>query len=110
MRTVPPLAASRLAPGDRLEVDAAAHELGVEHVDDLLADEVARRVQRERLLGLAELDRRARVLEVVALHELLGRLLVGVVDLLQVDLGDDVEAVVLGHGSSCVCVNGERSV
>jgi hypothetical protein len=80
---------------ERLQADLALDQLGLEHVErrhDALfgvradGDAVAR-----------PLHRRAGVLEVVALRDLLGGLVDRVVDLLPVDLGHDVETVV-GHG------------
>ena len=56
---------------------------------------------KEKALGAIELDGRERgVLEVVALQDLLGRLIDGVVDLLEVDGGRDVEGGVFGHGTA----------
>ena len=85
-----------VAKGDGRQVDLAADETRLEDVDDLGGNELGGCLHGHDALGLVELDGGVGVLEVVALHELLGRLLVGVVDLLHVDFGNDVEAAVFG--------------
>ena len=85
------------APFDGLEVDLALDEVRVEHVDDLAAHEVARGEHGDGLGSLVEIDLRSGILEVITLLETLLGVVEGVLDLLHVGLGDDVEAVVLGH-------------
>lgn len=54
-------------------------------------------VDGEELVRLGQLDRGTGVLQVIALGKLTGRLLIGVVDLLHVDFGHNVEARVFCH-------------
>src|SRR5512132_1654776 len=85
----------RLRRGQRLERYRPLHQLLLEHVEG----------GQRPLVGLGEDhhllarpgERGAGVLEVEALRQLLSRLVDGVVDLLSVDLGDDIERGV-GHG------------
>ena len=86
-----------IVPLDRLDVDAALDELGREDIDDLAGDEIGRGGDGEELVRLGQLDRGAGVFQVIALGEFARRLLVGVVDLLQVDFGHNVEARVFCH-------------
>ena len=90
----------RSIPRDSLEVDAALDELGAQHVDNLLGDKVGRGVDRKELVALRKLDRGAGILQVIALGNLARGLLEGVVDLLHVDLGHDVEAGIFSHDVS----------
>ena len=90
----------RSIPRDSLEVDAALDELGAQHVDNLFGDKVGRGVDRKELVALRKLDRGARILKVIALGNLARGLLEGVVDLLHVDLGHDVEAGIFSHDVS----------
>ena len=87
-------------PRDSLEVDAALDELGAQHVDNLFGDKVGRGVDRKELVALRKLDRGAGILKVIALGNLARGLLKGVVDLLHVDLGHDVEAGIFSHDVS----------
>ena len=90
----------RSIPRDSLEVDAALDELGAQHLDNLLGDKVGRGVDRKELVALRKLDRGAGILKVIALGNLARGLLEGVVDLLHVDLGHDVEAGIFSHDVS----------
>ena len=90
----------RSIPRDSLEVDAALDELGAQHVDNLFGDKVGRGVDRKELVALRKLDRGAGILKVIALGNLARGLLEGVVDLLHVDLGHDVEAGIFSHDVS----------
>ena len=90
----------RSIPRDSLEVDAALDELGAQDIDDLLGDKVGRGVDRKELVALRKLDRGAGILQVIALGNLARGLLEGVVDLLHVDLGHDVEAGIFSHDVS----------
>ena len=87
----------RSIPRDGLEVDAALDELGAQHVDNLLGDKVGRGVDRKELVALRKLDRGAGILKVIALGNLARGLLKGIIDLLHVDLGHDVEAGIFSH-------------
>lgn len=88
------------ASHESLEVDAALDELGAHHVDNLLGDKVGRGVDRKELVALRKLDRGTGILQVIALGNLARGLLEGVVDLLHVDLGHDVEAGIFCHDVS----------
>jgi hypothetical protein len=90
----------RSIPRDSLEVDAALDELGAQDIDDLLGDKVSRGVDRKELVALRKLNGGARILKVIALGNLARGLLEGVVDLLHVDLGHDVEAGIFSHDVS----------
>ena len=90
----------RSIPRDSLEVDAALDELGAQHVNNLFGDKVGRGVDRKELVALRKLDRGAGILKVIALGNLARGLLEGVVDLLHVDLGHDVEAGIFSHDVS----------
>jgi hypothetical protein len=99
------LAAHRVVCGGRdrpeLEVlhrDAAFDEFPLQHVEQRLHFEVVVRDERERRRGAIERDGGLRTLEVVALGDLLGRLIHGVIDLLQVGAGRDVEGREGAHG------------
>ena len=74
---------------ERLERDLAAHELLLEHLVERLQAVLGRRGEHE--LFVAELDVRVGVLEVEPRRGLAVRLVDGVADLLEVELGDDVE-------------------
>ena len=90
----------RSIPRDSLEVNAALDELGTQHVDNLLRDKVSRGADRKELVALRKLDRGAGILKVIALGNLARGLLKGVIDLLHVDLGHDVEAGIFSHDVS----------
>src|SRR5688572_31947611 len=80
-----------------LERDPAADELRVQDVADALMSVLDVAYEHDRLLVLvADLGRRP--LEVETAADLLDRLLDGVLHLHPVDLGDDVEGKVVGHG------------
>ena len=93
----PELLARRLglAGVERLQRDAALDQLLLEDVEHRLRALLAVRLDLDAVLTRPR-DRGADVLEVVALRDLLGGLVEGVVDLLPVDLADDVEGRV-GH-------------
>src|SRR5690606_40008064 len=74
--------------------DAALDQLGLEDIEDSLHPVLGVRLHEDLLPGPR--DRGAHALEVVALRDLLGGLVEGVVDLLPLDLRDDVETGV-GH-------------
>ena len=90
----------RSIPRNSLEVDAALDELGAQDIDDLLGDKVGRGVDRKELVALRKLNRGAGILQVIALGNLARGLLEGVVDLLHIDLGHDVEAGIFSHDVS----------
>ena len=90
----------RSIPRDSLEVHAALDELAADDVDDLRGHEIGRRGHRQGAGAFVQGDLGARVLQIVALGELLSGLLEGVVDLLHVDLGHDVEAGIFSHDVS----------
>src|SRR5659263_125780 len=82
---------------DGLEGDPTPDELGLEDVEDGLHS--LGRVGDHEDRVAAPGDGGAHALEVVALGDLLGGLVEGVVHLLPVDLADDVERGIGGHGS-----------
>ena len=84
-----PAATATLSGVERLQAHAAAQQLRLEHVEDRLHALLGDGLHLDRLAGPR--DPRVGVLEVEALRDLLGRLVQGVVRLLPVDLGDDVE-------------------
>ena len=91
-------AANRVAAGllDLADVEilhghAALDQLRLHDVEQRAHLEIAVRHELDQLLGALELDRRIRAFEVVALRNLLLRLVDRVVDLLEVDTGGDVE-------------------
>src|SRR5690606_30002803 len=86
-----------LAAVEGLERDAAAHELALEDVEHGLDALLGVRRHDHEVLA-APGDRGVDAPEVVALRDLLGRLVQRVVDLLPVDLADDVERGLRGHG------------
>ena len=90
----------RRVPRDSLKIDAALDELRAQHVNDLLGDKIGRGIDRKELVALRKLDGGAGVLEVIALRDLACGLLEGVIDLLHIDLGHNVEAGIFSHGSS----------
>ena len=81
-------------------IKEALDELGAQHVDNLFGDKVGRGVNRKELVALRKLDRSAGILKVIALGNLARGLLKGIVDLLHVDLGHDVEAGIFSHDVS----------
>ncbi|HYJ79333.1 MAG TPA: hypothetical protein VEW03_07020 [Longimicrobiaceae bacterium] len=97
---LPHLAAERLLGLAVVQVadgDAPLDELALDDVHQRLEPVVVVGQQLERAVLLAEVDLRRGGLEVVALPDLLERLVHGVVDLLQVHGRGDVEGGVLGH-------------
>src|ERR1035437_6252837 len=93
----------QLAVGQVLERDAP--------LDQLLAEDILDRFQMILAVGCQldgvvafQRDLRVGVLQVEALANLLQRLVNGVADLLNVHLADDVERILLGHGSIPSCV------
>ena len=97
-RTDWPVAAIELAHVQILDRHAALDHARLEDVDQRVHPEFV--VGRESNLGLGtvELDGAVGALEVVALGDLLQRLIDGVVDLLQVGAGRYVERGIAGHG------------
>src|SRR5258706_455605 len=87
------------AVAQSLERHAALHQLGLQDVGDRLELEFIGAGQQNLVLFLAELNRRAAVFEVEALLDFFDRLLHGVADFGQVDLGYDVETVIWHKGS-----------
>ena len=73
---------------------------GLQDVPDGFHLEVIVREDLDDVLGALEVDRCFRSLEVVALRELFPRLVDRVVDLLQVDLGRDVERCLPSHAKN----------
>src|SRR5687768_1735480 len=69
----------------------ALDELCLEHLEQRLHPELALRREIQGSLGAAEFNRRNRALEVIALRDLLLRLIDGVVDFLEVHSGRDIE-------------------
>ena len=55
-------------PAYRLDVDAALDQLGIEDISDLSSNEISRRRNGNRPLGLGERDLRSGILEIVALR------------------------------------------
>ncbi len=70
---------------------AAANHAALEDFPERGHLEVVVGGQDDRVVGAVQLDRRARALEVVALRDFLSGLVDGVVDLLEIDAGRDVE-------------------
>src|SRR5437773_442564 len=81
-----------------LQGDAALDELALEDVEQRLHPEVVVRGERERGLRAVERDRALRPFEVVALGHFLRGLVHGVIDLLEVGAGGDVEGGERRHG------------
>src|SRR5262249_50175969 len=79
-----------LAVTERLQRNAALHELLLEHLCERLESLLALGVELDRLV--LELDRAVGSLEVESRRDLARRLIDSVAELLEIDLGDDVEA------------------
>ena len=73
------------------EVNAATYELSPQDVNYLARNKLRRSGDGEHLVLLAELDGGTRLTQVVALSELTGRLLEGVVYLLHIDRRDNIK-------------------
>jgi len=76
---------------NRFERDSTLHQLRLYDVQCALEVEFIERLNGYLLLLLVELDEGLGVLEVVALDDFFASLVEGVVDLLQVHLGNDVK-------------------
>ena len=94
-----------LARVEDLHADLALDQLLLEHLAERVQPVLARRLERDRVLA-RQLDRLLGVLEVVAGRRLAGGLVHGVADLLEVELGDDVEA---RHGPETLRDRGRSS-
>ena len=90
-----------LAPLQRVDGHAALGHLLLEHLDDRVELPLVVGQQGQGVVLLVVLDRGARPLEVVADRDLVLRLHDRVVHLGGVDLADDVERMVVGHGCRC---------
>ena len=88
----------QLAHVEILDRHAALDHPRLQHVDQGVHPELVVRGQPDLGLGPVELDGAVGALEVVALGDLLQRLIDGVVDLLEVGAGGDVERGIAGHG------------
>ena len=87
-----------LAPDQRVDRHPALGHLLLEHLEDGLELALVVGQQRHRVLLLVELDRGLGPLEVVPDGDLVLGLDDGVVHLGVVDLADDVEGMIIGHG------------
>ena len=96
-RTVALAAGSIFRKSSDLDGDAAFDETGLEDVDDGLELVLVVRRERQEQFLLVPLDLRLRAPEIEAGGDLLGGLLDGVRDLLEVHLADDVEGEFLRH-------------
>src|ERR1035437_5559150 len=93
----------QLAVGQVLERDAPLNQLLAEDILDRFQMILAVGCQLDGVVAFQR-DLRVGVLQVEALANLLQRLVNGVADLLNVHLADDVERILLGHGSIPSCV------
>ena len=97
-RTDWPVAAIELPHVEVLHRHAALDHPGLQHVHQRVHPELVVGRQADLGLGTIELDGAVGALEVVALGDLLQRLVDRVVDLLEVGAGGDVERRIAGHG------------
>ena len=91
-------ALDQVADLEVLHRHAALDHPGLQHVEQRVHPELVVRREPDLRLGPVELDGAVGALEVVSLGDLLQGLVHGVVDLLEVGAGGDIEGGVAGHG------------
>src|SRR3989338_2984275 len=82
---------------ERFQVNSALDKFGLQDIDRALQVKIIGCGYSDHLFLLVEVDRRVQSLQIVSLSDFISGLVDGVVDLLKVNVGDDIERTVLSH-------------